>query len=643
MPKQTQRPTPAWPLGDVSESLRRISETAELIPQALWVQDEGGRLILANRAMEELWQCSREDLCGEDLLSARVHPDDRDDIDYTLELIPDHRIVRPSGEVRWIHVQSHRPEPGGTGTFRVFTAQDITDYHRLTEELRRGESDYRLLIETQEQMIVKVDPAGRFLYVSPNYCETFGKQENELLGRVFMPLVHEDDREGTSKAMERLHTPPHTCYLEQRALTAKGWRWLAWNDKAAVNERGEILYIVGVGRDITERRKYREELARATADAQRANREKDSFLAMLSHELRTPLTPVLASVSAIEHDHSLPPELHETLQMIRRNIELESRLIDDLLDLTRISRGKLRLEPSFVDAHELLQRAISVVMPEIQGKSLHFTRELSAKRTRIFADASRIQQVFWNVIRNAVQYTPPAGHVSVRTIDEKDSLIVQVTDDGAGIDAAFLPRIFDAFEQEMRGRRGGLGLGLAISRTVLDLHGGTITAESPGLKQGSRFIVTIPLAESETVPTDTGQQSIERAIRVLLVEDHPATVQVLCRLLTKLGHQVTTAMNLQAAMQTVAEQEFDLLISDIGLPDGSGLDLMKYVRQSRPMPGIALSGFGMDEDVAHSREAGFQAHLTKPVGVDLLVQTIGEVVREQHRRPEPHQRPAGRP
>ena len=358
----------------------------------------------------------------------------------------------------------------------------------------------------------------------------------------------------------------------------------------------------------------------------RSNLAKDQFLAMLSHELRTPLTPVLASALELENEPDVRQDVRESLQMIRRNVELEARLIDDLLDLTRIDRGKVQLTFEIVDADTLLQNALEICQPEIDRKHLRPSLNLRAKRVHMRADPARLQQIFWNLINNAVKFTPPNGQITITTTnDSAEKLRVEIADSGMGIEAEALPKIFDAFEQGGRTESGGLGLGLAISKTLVEAHKGTITAHSAGRNKGSTFTLVFPTCEKiepQIAPALSPRVAQRQPMRILLVEDHEDTNRSLTNLLRRRGYQVQSALTFQSAIELSGKEKFDVLISDLGLPDGSGIDLIQKLA-SKPPLGIALTGFGMEQDIRRSRGAGFQHHLVKPIDLnklDLLIQ-----------------------
>jgi signal transduction histidine kinase/DNA-binding response OmpR family regulator len=369
----------------------------------------------------------------------------------------------------------------------------------------------------------------------------------------------------------------------------------------------------------------------AREQAEQANRAKDQFLAMLSHELRTPLSPVLSTVALLETDDAIPSHLREALQMIHRNVELEARLIDDLLDLTRVSKGKLQLNIEVVDAHQLMQSALEICHQEIEQKRHRITLAMNARRHYLRADSARLQQVFWNLIKNAVKFTPEGGELTISTVDEPgEQLRVAIADNGAGLEAELVPRIFNAFEQGSRPGYGGLGLGLAITKALVQLHGGSISASSEGPEKGATFELRFPTANPPDAPTPDFQgrsgTTPRRSYRLLIVEDHADTQHSLTRLLERRGYEVRAVDGIGTAIEASQAFPFDVLISDMGLPDGTGIDLIQRLSADRRINAIALSGFGMEDDVRRSKDAGFAEHLTKPVDInklDCVIQRIG--------------------
>lgn len=376
-------------------------------------------------------------------------------------------------------------------------------------------------------------------------------------------------------------------------------------------------------------RKLLVELGEARDAAERANLAKDEFLAALSHELRTPLNPVLLLATEAASDPVLPATVRHDFEEIARNVMLEARLIDDLLDLTRITQGKLHLDLRPVDAHAALRAALETTQPEINAKKLTLRLDWRAQETGLRADTVRLQQILWNVLKNAAKFTPAGGTIRIETDNEDDDLVIKVTDTGVGMDRAELNRVFDAFAQGNHARAssghrfGGLGLGLAISRRLVELHGGTITAASDGPGTGSTFRLTLPVSHEKApvIPAGPAGRAPPRhngkVNRLLVVEDHPTTRVSLVRMMERRGYEVRSAESLAQARALLETESFDLVLSDLGLPDGSGHELMMELARFG-IPGIALSGFGMESDVMESRSAGFLAHLTKPVTAQAL-------------------------
>jgi signal transduction histidine kinase/CheY-like chemotaxis protein len=389
--------------------------------------------------------------------------------------------------------------------------------------------------------------------------------------------------------------------------------------------QGVLYFVEDKTRDVT----LRHELMNA-------NTAKDQFLALLSHELRNPLSPVIAMVSELEASAPRSAKLQQALQVIRRNVELEARLIDDLLDVTRIAKGKLQLSFETVDVNEILQRAYEICREDILKKSIETKFHLVARDAHIEGDPARLQQVFWNLIKNSVKFTAAQGHITIATSNPfPDQVEIRISDTGIGIESDKIDKIFTAFEQgqpSITRRFGGLGLGLAISKAMVDAHRGKIWVESAGKDKGATFIVQLktvraPLAakngaDGEALAAAEEKPGISRKPRLLVVDDHADTCTGMKMMLERRGYEITVAHSAGQAVEKTREQDFDLLISDIGLPDRSGYELMSELRQNKGLRGIALSGFGMDADVDKAREAGFSEHLTKPINFDRLDEAI---------------------
>jgi len=531
-------------------------------------------------------------------------------------------------------------------------------YRRIAEALRDRDVALREAgvrsLELQEQKdllgvtlasigdcVLVTDKEGRITFMNPVAEEITGWKSNEAMGRpaseVFQ-ILNEHTRAPVESPVEKVIREGVIVGLANHTLLIrKDGREIPIDDSGAPirDGRGGIRGVVLVFRDFTPHKRAEQELLSAKDVAETANKAKDQFLAMLSHELRTPLTPVLATLNLWEASEEIPPALRGDVEMLRRSIELEARIIDDLLDLTRIARGMLSFSPENTDVHSLIEFLVGLSQSEIQNKVLKLTLKLDAPRHYVHTDAARLQQVLWNVLRNAIKFTDQGGAITITTAnDAQDRLSITCHDTGIGMTPETLAKLFIPFEQAdpTRNRHyGGLGLGMAISNALVDLLEGEIHAESPGLGLGSTFTVTFPTADpaaNGSEPAIASRKS-ETKVRLLIVEDHGDTARALARLLENRGFTATIAASIATALETIEREEFDLLLCDLGLPDGTGMDLIRKVRETRQTPAIALTGFGMQEDVERAQNAGFDAHLTKPVNLQKLEATMWRLLQDR--------------
>jgi len=500
--------------------------------------------------------------------------------------------------------------------------EELQQAHTRLQEsearLRQSAERFCFLAESMPQKIFTARPNGEVDYFNRQWTEYTGLSFDQICGWGWTQFVHPDDLEENLRRWKHSLETGDFFELENRFRRADGeWRWHISRAHAMRDSEGRVVMWIGSNTEI-------DDVKRAQAEAEEANHAKDKFLAALSHELRTPLTPVLMCAAALEREPAIQPEYRELLGMMRRNVELEARLIDDLLDLTLISRGKLQLEVEANNIHELLLHSEEIVRSDANTKRIMLQTELNARDHYVLGDHSRLHQVFWNILKNSIKFTPAGGQVTVRSTNPGVGQIrLEFSDTGIGIDEQSLGTIFDPFVQgevSSENASHGLGLGLSISKTIIELHGGRIGVASPGRGAGATFIIELATATSDcgTCPQPEPEPFSSPSCRLLVVEDHQPTLQVLARLLRKQGHEVTTASTAEAARGYAARQEFDLVISDIGLPDGNGGDLMLELTRDYGLPGIALSGYGMDEDVLRSKQAGFIAHLVKPIDFERL-------------------------
>ena len=663
---------------------------AEAIPQQVWTARPDGTLDYVNARVSEYFGRSRDEIIGEGWMDV-VHADD---LALTLERWKhalatgepyevEFRLPRADGAYRWNLSRALPLRDASGAVVKWFgTNTDITERKLGEEERERAAHRSALLAEasailsasldyeTTLNNVVRlavpgiadwctvelIDADGEIRGVAAAHVDPSKIALAAELRRRFPP--QRDDPSGVAHVL-RTGDPELYPKMDEALLRAvsKGQEHFALLQALQLHSAMVVPMRIGTqtigaltmiresdtafteddltfAQDLAMRAALSVENSRLYSAAQRANAAKDRFFAVLSHELRTPLNPVLMTVSAMESDPTLPEPVRADIAMIRRNVELEARLIDDLLDLTRISNGKLTLDRRIVDTHELLDYAVHIVRSDGSISQAPLTLDLRATEPHTDGDPARLQQIFWNLLKNAVKFTPPTGTVTVRSTNpEPGQLLIEVIDTGRGIEPTALPQIFDAFQQEQladRAPAGGLGLGLAISKALAELHGGRLTASSQGRDTGATFTFSVPSrAPAPAAPTiRTTPESIPAQLRILVVEDHEATAAVMARLLGRRGHAVQVAHTVQSALAAAAQHPFDLVLSDLGLPDGSGFELMKQLRDLHGLRGIALSGYGRELDQQRSREAGFLTHLTKPVDLPRLLAALAEIGAE---------------
>ena len=511
----------------------------------------------------------------------------------------------------------------------VLVFRDIATQRRAEREAQRlaaiaASVEYAIVAETVDNVITDWNPGAEAL---------FGFTAAEMIGRKMVELAPPGREDPTPRLTAELLAGRRIAEFDARRRTKDGrWIEIVVNLSAIRDSSGRIVGLSRLIRDVTERRRQSRELEEARHRAEEASAAKDRFLATLSHELRTPLTPVMASVHRLERRPDLGPGMAESLAMIRRNVELEARLIDDLLDLTRISAGKVELDCAPLDLHAVLQSVLQSSRSEFFRRGVALVPELEASDHYCVCDGARLQQVFWNLLQNSAKFTPSGGRVTLRSENPAPGRVrVLVRDTGQGIRQDLLARIFDAFEQgdaTARRRAGGLGLGLAIARNLVELHGGSISAESEGENRGATFSIELSTTSerpTRAAPEGPGRRRLETRgrIPVLLVEDDVDTGLAVRELLQEAGFDVRLADGVEAARRAFQEQAAEILVTDVGLPDGSGLELFAGLKAAHPdLRGVVLSGYGMDSDLERSRSLGIAEHLIKPLNLDRLIAVL---------------------
>ncbi len=497
----------------------------------------------------------------------------------------------------------------------------------------------RLVDALQDYAVILLDPQGTILSWNRAAAQVFGHGAAQAIGSngrmLFLP---EDRAAGVFEA--RLHSALARGKAEEACWMLRRDGSQLWAEGTVVpltDDAGQHSGFCAVVHDGTEAHRAAEQLRHAKEEAERANSAKDRFIAVLSHELRTPLAPIASAIHVLQQSAKVPEHHRHLLPMIARNVMLESRLIEDLLDLTALSSGKLVLRQEPLDGHRIVLEVTEMLTQQLQEKRLQLQMELRAANTRVSADPARLQQVVWNLLRNAVKFTPEGGRIVIRTSSDAGSFEMCCSDTGIGIEPAMLGRIFEPFEQagsSIARRFGGLGLGLAIARGLVQEHGGTLEAASDGSGRGANFTLRLPLALSAGAEPATARAAIDSTAiggRLLLVEDNDDSGEALSLVLQHYGHVVVRASSCAEAREAARRQSFDLVITDIGLPDGSGLSLPAALK----LPCVAVSGFGEVQDQLASTEHGFVAHLVKPVDIDTLRRVVEDCLSSRRTQTMP--------
>ncbi len=484
---------------------------------------------------------------------------------------------------------------------------------------------FRLFLDgVKDYAIFMLDPGGRVLSWNNGAERLFEYRAEEAIGQHFSRFFVPDDiRTGRPEEELREAEARGQVAAENWHVRKDGTRfWASEVTTALRDERGSLHGFAKVMRDTTDRKQLEMELRRQADELAEANRRKDELLAMLSHELRNPLAPVLNSVQLLRHAPSDPAVVQRAGVMIERQVRNMARLIDYLLEVTRITRGKVSLHRERLELGAVIRLAADGVRPRMADRNLEFVMTPPAAPVWLEADAARVNQVLTNLLDNAAKYTDPGGRVELVAAREGGSAVLRVRDTGMGISPELLPRVFDLFAQADRSldrERGGLGLGLTLVKSLVALHGGTIEARSEGPGRGTEFVVGLPaLPEAYAPPPDppTSAGSGANGLRVLVVDDNVDTATSLAMLLDLQGHAVETAHDGARAVEAARTRTYDVLLLDLGLPVVDGYEAARQIRalggDPRPLL-VAISGYGFDTDRARARAAGFDHHLVKPV------------------------------
>jgi PAS domain S-box-containing protein len=540
------------------------------------------------------------------------------------------------------------------------SARREAELRRVQGEVQESEERFRITANSAPVMIWMARTDKLCDWFNQAWLDFTGRPLEAELGNGWVDRVHPDDLARCLEIYRGSFDARQPFAMEYRLLRHDGeFRWLFDHGIPRQGEGGEFQGYIGSCMDITERKRAEQEratlLARAEAahrDAETANRSKDEFLATVSHELRTPLNAILGWAQLLLAAGDDPERRQRGLDTVVRNAKLQSQLIDDLLDVSRIISGKMRLDVQPTDLAAVIDAAVEAIRPAAEAKQIQLRRVVDPFAGPVAGDPGRLQQVVWNLLSNAVKFTPKAGKVEVRLERVNSHIEIIVADNGAGIAPEFLPHVFDRFRQldgTTTRRHGGLGLGLAIVRHLVELHGGTVRVKSPGDGEGSTFLVALPLSIAHLTPAESqrvhpaaetaGDDPCEensaldlKGIRVLVVDDEQDARETMRQILEHCNAEVETAGSAAEAISCLERWRPDVLLSDIGMPGEDGYELIRRVRElpaerGGQTPAAALTAFARVEDRRRALRAGFQMHLAKPVDIQELATVVASLAR----------------
>ncbi|HEY6245694.1 MAG TPA: PAS domain S-box protein [Pyrinomonadaceae bacterium] len=626
----------------IEEALRKSEAQYRLLfesnPQAMWVYDlETRRFLAVNNAAIKRYGYSRAEFLAMTIEDIRPSQDVQVLRKYLENTNPhfnqagEWRHQTKDGTVITVEITSNRLDFEGRRAVFVL-ANDITERKTAEKALRDSEDRYRDLVDNSHELICTHDLEGRVISVNPWASRVLGYPQERLLGMNIRDGLLPEYRDDFDKYLEKVKTEGSAKgVMKVRTASGEVRMWEYYN---TLRTQGvETPIVRGMAHDATERRQALAREKEARIEAEEANRVKDEFLSTLSHELRTPLTAIMGWSNLLLHNEVDETRQQQAIETIARNANSQCQLIDDLLEVSRIITGKLRLDFVGCELQPVIQAAAESLRPTADAKGVKLHVTLAQNLGMVMGDRERLQQVVWNLVCNAVKFTPAGGEVNVRLNRINSHLEIAVSDTGAGIHPDFLPHVFDRFRQadgSTTRAHGGLGLGLAIVRHLVELHGGVAVADSAGVGKGATFTVRFPLMLPVEVPVHVDVDINRRlavseqpcvlldGLRVLIVDDEEDARELVSVMLTKSGAAMKCASSSSEAMEIIESWRPDVLIADIGMPVEDGYGLIKRVRalpreSGGQTPALALTAYARTEDRVRALSAGYQVHLSKPV------------------------------
>ena len=631
----------------IEEALRKSETQYRLLfeknPHAMWVYDiETLRFLAVNNAAIEHYGYSRAEFLSMTIKDIRP-PEDVQLLDEFLanakpafNRAGEWRHQKKDGTIINVEITSNRLDFEGKRAVFVL-ANDVTERVRAEKALRESEDRYRDLVDNSHELICTHDLDGRVISVNPWAARMLGYPESALVGMDIRDGLLPEYRDQFEAYLEEVKTKGSAKGV-MKVRTSSGELRL-WEYYNTLRTQGvETPIVRGMAHDATERRKAMDREKDARLEAEAANRVKDEFLSTLSHELRTPLTAIMGWSNLLLNGEVEPEKLQQAVETIARNANSQCQLIDDLLEVSRIITGKLRLDFAACELHPVIEAASESVRPTAEAKGVQLQLSLDPEVGSVFGDSERLQQIVWNLLSNAVKFTRGGGFVKVSLQRVNTHVELSVADSGIGIHPDFLPHVFDRFRQADGSTtrvHGGLGLGLAIVRHLVELHGGVATASSAGHGLGSTFTVTLPLmVDPQLVSKPEAVASVPSSsldgLKVLIVDDELDARELIVVMLGHCGANMKAASSSMEAMEIIKGWRPDVLIADIGMPVEDGYGLIKRLRalpedRGGDIPALALTAYARTEDRTRALSAGFQAHISKPVDRANLVAVVARL------------------
>lgn len=637
-----------------------LSLMTDALPVLVAYVDPDMRYRFVNRAYAEWFDLPKDQVQGRriyDVLGAEAYQQLRPYLESAAAgnvVSHETEVNFPNGRQRTI-LASYIPDRDAEGTvigFAVVVA-DVSERRRAEAAVRASEEKFRVMANSAPVMVWITDTDKSCTWVNEPWLEFTGRTLEQELGEGWIENVHPEDRSRFIDVLSTSFEARLPFSMEFRLRRRDGhYRWLWDIGRPLFDTDGAFTGYIGSCVDITDRKEHEEEREyllnserHARGEAERVSRLKDEFLATLSHELRTPLNAILGWAQLLRVGHNDPQELAQGLEVIERNARVQTQIISDLLDMSRILSGKIRLDIAEVDLSVLVHGAVDTVQHSADAKDITIERKIDPSAGTIAADAGRLQQVLWNLLSNAIKFTPRGGKVTVALERQPHHVEIIIRDTGQGIAPEFLPHVFERFRQadaSTTRKFGGLGLGLSIVKSLVELHGGVVRCHSDGPGRGATFSVTLPLVsrvQPHVQPIITSRQPAAKSelphtrlngVRVLAIDDEPDARELVRRLLVDHGAQVTTADNADEAIRLLSQEPYDVLLADIGMPQRDGYELIREIRQGRVrrnsrIPAAAVTAFARSEDRTRALLSGYQSYVSKPFEPAELVAVVASL------------------